>query len=66
MGVQSALLATVKLMVVGLLQVYATMPDQLRQEQADPDKVAEHIKELAHQLYLNVSLFVCFCSVFSS
>ena len=53
-----------RLMVVGVLQVYATMPDQLRQEQADPDKVAEHIKDLAHQLYLSVSLFVCFRSVF--
>ncbi|XP_076471850.1 myotubularin-related protein 13-like isoform X2 [Babylonia areolata] len=34
-------------------EVYAMMPEQLRLEQSDPEKVAEHIKELAHQLYLN-------------
>nr|KAG5695683.1 hypothetical protein BaRGS_022360 [Batillaria attramentaria] len=36
-------------------EVYATMQDQLRLEQMDHDKMAEHIKDLAHQLYLNVS-----------
>ncbi|XP_070199867.1 myotubularin-related protein 13-like isoform X2 [Littorina saxatilis] len=34
-------------------EVYATMPDQLRTEHVEPDKMMEHIKELAHQLYLN-------------
>ena len=47
-------------------QVYATMPDQLRLEQADPDKLAEHIKDLAHQLYLNVGRHVLPLMIFSS
>ena len=52
----------VRLVVMVVFQVYATMLDQLRLEQADPDKMAEHIKDLAHQLYLNVSMpffFIC-------
>ncbi|KAL5006472.1 hypothetical protein ScPMuIL_015278 [Solemya velum] len=34
-------------------EVYATMQDQLREEMDNPDKVHEHLKELAHQLYVN-------------
>ncbi|KAL8615600.1 hypothetical protein ACOMHN_026590 [Nucella lapillus] len=34
-------------------EVYASMPDQLRVEHSDPEKLAEHIKDLAHQLNLN-------------
>ncbi|PVD33551.1 hypothetical protein C0Q70_04808, partial [Pomacea canaliculata] len=34
-------------------EVYATMPEQLHLEQSDHEKVAENIKDLAHQLYLN-------------
>lgn len=43
------------------LQVYATMPEQLHLEQSDHEKVAENIKDLAHQLYLNVGASLCVC-----
>ncbi|XP_048241880.1 myotubularin-related protein 13-like isoform X3 [Haliotis rufescens] len=34
-------------------EVYATMQDHLREERLNPDKMMEHVKDLAHQLHLH-------------
>lgn len=45
------------------LKVYANIHDQLTEESADPNKVMEHIKDLAKQLHTNVSFHVKSVSV---
>lgn len=42
--------------MIHYIQVSATIQDQLHEERHDPQRVMENIKELAHHLYINVSV----------
>ena len=38
-----------------MFQTYATMQELLRDEKADPEKILQHLRELAQELHNNVS-----------